>query len=110
MISIFYLKTEKQKSSLFVFLIFTFFITLKTLSLKKLLLYQSTCQINLTLFFPMFPFDQKNLCSSDVFREIKGNTRNTGKYRPEKTPYLDTFHAVHELILYWNKSNKSVTT
>ena len=21
-------------------------------------------------------------------------SRNTGKYRPEKTPYLDTFHAV----------------
>ena len=76
MISIFYLKIEKQKSSLFVFLIFTFFITLKNLSLKKLLLYQSTCQIKLTLFFLLFPFDQKNLCSSDVFREIKGNIRN----------------------------------
>ena len=24
---------------------------------------------------------------------------NTGKYGPEKTPYLDTFHAVHILLL-----------
>ena len=23
---------------------------------------------------------------------------NTGKYRPEKTPYLDTFHAVRFLL------------
>ena len=22
---------------------------------------------------------------------------NTGKYRSQKTPYLDTFHAVHQL-------------
>ena len=24
---------------------------------------------------------------------------NTGKYGPEKTPYLDTFHAVSETVL-----------
>ena len=35
--------------------------------------------------------DQKNSAFGDFPRSVK---EVTGKYRPEKTPYLDTFHAV----------------
>ena len=33
---------------------------------------------------------------------------NTGKYRPEKTPYLDTFHAVNMLfcVIIWEAKMK----
>ena len=34
-----------------------------------------------------------------VFSGMSAFSPNTGKYRPEKTPYLDTFHAVYETAL-----------
>ena len=40
-------------------------------------------------FFPVFGLNTERygVCSPNV-----------GKYRPEKTPYLDTFHAVLDLL------------
>ena len=29
---------------------------------------------------------------------------NTGKYGPEKSPYLDIFHAVNCYLIYWDKN------
>ena len=34
---------------------------------------------------------------------------NTGKYGPEKSPYLDTFHAVYFLIFWSEKATETVT-
>ena len=78
-------------------------------------------QLCSTLFFPMCPFvsplkklenlwfsgDQNEKLGRKLQREKCANTEffsgpyfpafrpNTGKYGPEKVPYLDTFHAVN---------------
>ena len=31
---------------------------------------------------------------------------NTGKYGPEKTPYMETFHAMSYTLWAWNKKEK----
>ena len=42
---------------------------------------------------PYFPAFGLNTVYLSVF------SPNAGKYRPEKIPYLDTFHAVHVFII-----------
>ena len=39
----------------------------------------------------------------DLGNSISSLTMNTGKYGPEKTPYLDTFHAVMIIVKYNGK-------
>ena len=34
---------------------------------------------------------------NNVSVSVKVNSPNAGKYGPEKTPYLDTFHAVYDI-------------
>ena len=41
----------------------------------------------------------KHRISSGPYIPVLG--LNTGKYGPEKTPYLDTFHAVNTIAVEW---------
>ena len=41
-------------------------------------------------------------------QSLREKCPNTGKYRPEKTPYLDTFHIVN-LMNFFLKFNKNLS-
>ena len=49
----------------------------------------------LVLIFPHLDWIRRDTSYLSVLRP------NAGKYRPEKNPYLDTFHAVTQLISSW---------
>ena len=68
----------------------------------------SKCGVFSGPYFPAFGLNAERYEVSLVF------SPNAGKYGPEKTPYLDTFHAVKGKVIYllfvysWLKNIKTI--
>ena len=95
---------QGQLSTLFSY--FHFYDFLETLSTRIRALCEMcpNTEFFLVLIFPHLDWIRRDTRYLSVF------SPNAGKYGPEKTSYLDTFHAVHFKRIFWEKNNRNDLT